>query len=79
MPVVDAPPGASGLRSGARWLMSDPLISLLERLVVAQESTAQSMSQVAQRLDLLIQAMAEDEPEDPDAQPLTYMDGSPCR
>ncbi|OFJ45693.1 hypothetical protein BJN42_11755 [Pseudomonas koreensis] len=59
--------------------MSDPLISLLERLVVAQESTAQSMNQVAQRLDLLIQAMAEDEPEDPDAQPLTYMDGSPCR
>ena len=59
--------------------MSDPLISLLERLVIAQESTAQSMSQVAQRLDLLIQAMAGDEPEDPDAQPLTYMDGSPCR
>lgn len=59
--------------------MSDPLISLLERLVVAQENTAQSMSQVAQRLDLLIQAMAEDEPEDPDAQPMTYMDGSPCR
>lgn len=59
--------------------MNDPLISLLERLVSAQESTAQSMSQVAQRLDLLIQAMAQDEPEDPDGQPLTYMDGSPCR
>ena len=59
--------------------MSDQLISLLERLVSAQESTAQSMSQVAERLDLLIQAMSEDEPEDPDAQPRTYMDGSPCR
>lgn len=59
--------------------MNDPLISLLERLVVAHESTAQSMSQVADRLDLLIQAMASDEPEDPDAQPLTYMDGTPCR
>ncbi|MNC83888.1 hypothetical protein [Pseudomonas azerbaijanoccidentalis] len=59
--------------------MNDPLISLLERLVIAQESTAQSMSQVADRLDLLIQAMGEDEPEDPDAQPLTYMDGTPCR
>lgn len=59
--------------------MNDPLISLLERLAIAQESTAQSMSQVAERLDLLIQAMAEDEPEDPDAPPLTYMDGTPCR
>jgi uncharacterized coiled-coil protein SlyX len=59
--------------------MNEQLISLLERLVVAQENTAQSMSQVADRLDLLIQAMASDEPEDPDAQPLTYMDGTPCR
>jgi hypothetical protein len=67
------------LRSGADWRMSDPLISLLERLVISQESAAQSMIQVAARLDLLIQAMAEDDPEDPDAQPLTYMDGSPCR
>jgi hypothetical protein len=59
--------------------MSDPLISFLERLVVAQESVAQSMSQVAERLDLLIQAVAEDEPEDPGAAARTYMDGSPCR
>ena len=59
--------------------MNDPLISLLERLVTAQESTAQSMSQVAERLDLLIQAMGEDESEDPDAQPRTYMDGSMVR
>lgn len=59
--------------------MNDPLISLLERLVIAQESAAQSMSQVAERLDLLIQAMGEDEQEDPDAPVRTYMDGSPCR
>jgi hypothetical protein len=59
--------------------MNEQLISLLERLVLAQESTAQSMSQVADRLDLLIQAMGSDEPEDPDAQPRTYMDGTPCR
>jgi hypothetical protein len=58
--------------------MNDQLISLLERQVRAQESTAQAMERIAQRLDLLIQAMAEDEPEDPDAQPHTYMDGSPC-
>jgi hypothetical protein len=59
--------------------MNDQLISLLERLVIAQESTAQAMSQVAERLDLLIQAMGEAEPEDPDIQPLMYMDGTPCR
>lgn len=59
--------------------MNDQLISLLERQVLAQESSAQSLDQIAQRLDLLIQAMAEGEPEDPDAQPMTYMDGTPCR
>jgi len=59
--------------------MNDQLISFLERQVLAQESTAQALNQISQRLDLLIQAMAEEEPEDPDAQPLTYMDGSPCR
>jgi hypothetical protein len=59
--------------------MNDPLTSLLERLVIAQENTARSMDLIAGRLDLLIQAMAADEPEDPDAAPLTYMDGTPCR
>lgn len=59
--------------------MNDRLTSLLERAVIAQESAAQSLSQVAERLDLLIQAMSDDEPEDPDAPPSTYMDGSPCR
>lgn len=59
--------------------MNDQLISLLERQVLAQESSARSLDQIAQRLDLLIQAMDEGEPEDPDAQPMTYMDGTPCR
>jgi len=58
--------------------MNDQLISLLERQVLAQESTAQAMEKIAQRLDLLIEAMAEDEPEDPYAQRRTYMDGTPC-
>jgi hypothetical protein len=59
--------------------MNDPLISLLERLVIAQEITAQATQAMAERLDLLIQAMDEGEPEDPDAPPRTYMDGTPCR
>lgn len=58
--------------------MSERVISLLERTVAAQEAQAQAMERIAERLDLLIQAMAEDL-EDPDAQPLRYMDGSPCR
>lgn len=58
--------------------MNDQLISLLERQVRAQESSAQSLSQIAQRLDLLIQVMAEDG-QDPDAPVRTYMDGTPCR
>jgi hypothetical protein len=36
------------------------------------------LSSMSDRFDLLIQAMAEDEPEDPDAQPRRYMDGSLC-
>jgi hypothetical protein len=59
--------------------MNERLISLLERTAAAQEAQAQAMTLVAERLDLLIQAMAGDEPEDPDAQPLRYMDGTPCR
>jgi hypothetical protein len=59
--------------------MNEQLISLLERTTAAQEAQAKAMQMIADRLDLLIQAMAEDEPEDPDAQPLRYMDGTPCR
>ncbi|MDH0745280.1 hypothetical protein N5D61_02840 [Pseudomonas sp. GD03842] len=58
--------------------MNERVISLLERTVAAQEAQAQAMAQIAERLDLLIQAMAE-ESEDPDAQRLRYMDGTPCR
>jgi hypothetical protein len=54
--------------------------SLLERVVAAQEAQAKATQLIADRLDLLIQAMAEENvAEDPDAQPLRYMDGSPCR
>jgi hypothetical protein len=59
--------------------MNEQLISLLERVTAAQEAQATAMQTIADRLDLLIQAMAEGEPEDPDAQPLRYMDGTPCR
>lgn len=57
--------------------MNDLLISLLERQVAAQEASALAMQQIAERLDLLLEAMAE--PDDPEDGPATYMDGSPCR
>lgn len=59
--------------------MNDQLILLLERIVAAQEAQAKAMQEMSERLGLLIQAMGEDESEDPDAQPRTYMDGTPCR
>ena len=59
--------------------MNEQLISLLERVTAAQEAQAKAMQVIADGLDLLIQALAEDEPEDADAQPLRYMDGTPCR
>ena len=58
--------------------MNEQEVSLLERIATALEAQADSTQQMSDRLGLLIQAMAEDEPEDPDAQPRTYMDGSPC-
>lgn len=57
--------------------MSEDLVTLLRRIAVAQERGAEAMEKIGDRLDLLIQAMADDE--DPDAQPHTYMDGTPCR
>jgi hypothetical protein len=58
--------------------MNEQLISLLERIAVAQEAQAQSTQQMSDRLGLVIQALAEDDSVDPDAQPRTYMDGTPC-
>jgi hypothetical protein len=40
--------------------MNEQLISLLERTATAQEAQARAMQLIADRLDLLIQAMAED-------------------
>lgn len=59
--------------------MGEDLVALLQRIAVAQERGAAAMETLADRLDLLIQALGSDEPEDPDAQPRTYMDGTPCR
>lgn len=48
-------------------------------LLEEQRKQTAILERMAEQQLLLIQALAEDEPEDPDAQPLTYMDGTPCR
>ncbi|MCM2461065.1 hypothetical protein HGO40_11295 [Pseudomonas sp. CG7] len=53
------------------------LESLLTQVLAEQVKQTALLQRMADQQLMLIQAMA-DEPEDPDAQPLTYMDGSPC-
>jgi hypothetical protein len=55
------------------------LESLLTQVLTEQKQQTAILSRMAEQQSLLIQAMAEDEPEDSDAQPLMYMDGTPCR
>lgn len=58
--------------------MSERVESLLVELVAQQKQTNQLLGQLIQVQSQLIQALAEDGI-DPDAEPLTYMDGSPIR
>ncbi|SCZ12758.1 hypothetical protein [Pseudomonas sp. NFACC37-1] len=53
------------------------LESLLSQVLTEQAKQTALLQRMADQQLMLIQAMA-DEPEDPDALPLTYMDGSPC-
>lgn len=53
--------------------------ALAERMTLALERQAMAMELVAQRVDLLIQHLAGDDPDDPDAEPQAYMDGTPIK
>ena len=55
------------------------LESLLIQVLAEQKQQTEILGRMADQQLMLIQAMGEDEPEDPDAQPQTYMDGTPCR
>ncbi|MGO2711587.1 hypothetical protein [Pseudomonas helleri] len=55
------------------------LESLLTQVLTEQKQQTAILNRMAEQQLLLIQAMAEDQGEDPDAMPLTYMDGTPCR
>jgi hypothetical protein len=53
------------------------LESLLAQVLAEQVRQTALLQRMADQQLMLIQAMA-NEPEDPEALPLTYMDGSPC-
>ncbi|SCW88816.1 MULTISPECIES: hypothetical protein [unclassified Pseudomonas] len=53
------------------------LANLLSQILAEQGRQTALLQRMADQQLMLIQAMA-DEPEDPDALPLTYMDGTPC-
>lgn len=50
----------------------------VEMLAEMRKQTA-ILERMERQQGLLIQALAEDQAEDPDAPPSTYMDGTPCR
>lgn len=55
------------------------LESLLTQVLTEQKQQTAILNRMAEQQLLLIQALADDDGEDPDATPLTYMDGTPCR
>jgi hypothetical protein len=59
--------------------MSEHATSLLEQMLIEQQRQTELLKQIANNQMVLIQALAEDQGEDHDTMPLTYMDGSPCR
>ncbi|VVO24194.1 hypothetical protein [Pseudomonas fluorescens] len=52
------------------------LENLLTQMLTEQKQQTAILSRMAEQQLLLIQALADDGDEDPDAMPLTYMDGS---
>ncbi len=55
------------------------LVSLLDQVLAEQKQQTAILNRMAEQQLLLIQALADDGDEDPDATPSTYMDGTPCR
>lgn len=58
--------------------MSEHATSLLEQMLAEQVKQTELLQQIARNQVVLIQALAEEQvDQDPDAQPMTYMDGTP--
>ena len=60
--------------------MNTLLAQYLQDSLEEQKKQTAILERMAEQQGLLIQALAEDQvDQDPDARPLTYMDGTPCR
>lgn len=59
--------------------MSEPVISLLEQMLEEQKKQTSLLEQIATQNLALIEALADEGGVDPDAPPLTYLSGAPCR
>lgn len=59
--------------------MSAQETSLLEQMLAEQKKQTSLLEQIATQNLALIEALADGDGADPDAQPSTYLDGSPCR
>ena len=55
------------------------LENLLTQVLTEQKQQTAILNRMAEQQLLLIQALALEDDEDPDAMPSTYMDGTPCR
>ncbi|AZF09553.1 hypothetical protein C4J93_1339 [Pseudomonas sp. R2-37-08W] len=59
--------------------MSEQVYCLPVEMLAEMRKQTAILERMERQQDLLIQALAEDQGEDPDAPPSTYMDGTPCR
>lgn len=74
----DAKPAESGLPTGQPLPTPVPADSLTLLIAALHEQTA-AINRLASSNEALVQAMAEGDDQDPDAEPRVYMDGSPVR
>lgn len=77
-PANPAPNAESGSPTGQPLPTPVPADSLTLLIAALHEQTA-AINRLASSNEALVQAMAESEDGDPDAEPRTYMDGSPVR
>ncbi|KPY92280.1 Uncharacterized protein ALO43_03351 [Pseudomonas tremae] len=59
--------------------MNEHSNSLLSQILAEQMKQTELLRLMTEQQTLLIDALSEEDPGDPDTQPLTYLDGTPCR
>jgi len=59
--------------------VNEQAISLLRQILEQEQKQTVLLETIASQNLALIEALADGDGVDPDAQPLTYLDGTPCR